>query len=175
MGAILSYFDWFSEKKYSILLIGHENSGKQTIVQAIRCHELGFDIPNIGFSHEDSEYKKLSIHPFHFSITEKVKSILNHYLIECRGIIYIFDCSEEKYINQARKDLEYIIEKSRPNSPILLFANKQDLLTILQEEDVIINQFHLSEIKDRLWKVQGTCAITREGIFEGLDWLNSII
>ena len=58
------------------------------------------------------------------------------------------------------------------DSVILIFANKMDLPTAKNAAEISdIYGFH--EIKHHDWHIQGCCAITGEGLNEGLDWLTS--
>ena len=36
------------------------------------------------------------------------------------------------------------------------------------------NQLGLHTIKDREWHIQGTCALTGDGLYEGLEWLAKV-
>jgi ADP-ribosylation factor-like protein 3 len=54
--------------------------------------------------------------------------------------------------------------------PLLVFANKQDLLSALSAADISIG-LSLHTIKDRTWQIQACSAKTGEGLQEGLEWL----
>jgi signal recognition particle GTPase len=40
---------------------------------------------------------------------------------------------------------------------------------------ILTNRLRLNSITSRPWFVQGTCATTRVGLYEGLDWLGEQI
>jgi len=80
----------------------------------------------------------------------------------------------KNFINQhcACDALKQLLNDSSLNDcPLLIFANKQDLSSSLSEEE-IIDRLELNKITDRKWHLQPTCAVTGEGIFEGLTWLS---
>jgi len=54
----------------------------------------------------------------------------------------------------------------------LILANKQDLPTALKPEQ-IVEKLDLKSIKAERWHVQGCCATSGEGLYEGLGWLAS--
>ena len=56
--------------------------------------------------------------------------------------------------------------------PLLVLANKQDLPNALSVDEVE-DRLALNDINDRDWKIMGSCAITGEGLYEGLDWILS--
>ncbi len=52
---------------------------------------------------------------------------------------------------------------------ILVLANKQDLPGAANPSQVT-DALDLYKLKDRKWFVQATCAVTGEGLIEGLKW-----
>ncbi len=53
--------------------------------------------------------------------------------------------------------------------PVLVFANKQDLLTALTADQIAIG-LNLHLIRDRQWQIQPCSAKTGNGIQEGMEW-----
>jgi len=85
--------------------------------------------------------------------------------------------SSNYYYNQhcARDELKQMLNHPSLNEcPILIFANKQDLPNAMSIEE-IKERLELNTITNRKWHVQPTCAITGEGINEGLTWLSKNI
>ena len=39
----------------------------------------------------------------------------------------------------------------------------------------ITNRLGLSSLKGRDWYIHGTCALTGDGLFEGLEWLSKAV
>ena len=52
---------------------------------------------------------------------------------------------------------------------LLVLANKQDLSSMKIQE--VEERLELKELKKRKWHVQPTCALTGQGLEEGLEWL----
>ncbi|CAG8708248.1 3527_t:CDS:2, partial [Funneliformis mosseae] len=57
---------------------------------------------------------------------------------------------------------------------LLVFANKQDMKGALTAAQ-ISEALNLTSLRDRQWHIQACCALTGEGLFEGLDWIVSQI
>ena len=57
---------------------------------------------------------------------------------------------------------------------LLVYANKQDLPNAIRPQE-LGNRLRLNTITNRAWQVQGTCATTGDGLYEGLDWLGEQI
>ena len=53
--------------------------------------------------------------------------------------------------------------------PILIYANKQDLPNALSPAEITKKLDYLND--QREWHIQGTCATTGDGLYEGLEWL----
>ena len=61
-------------------------------------------------------------------------------------------------------------EEKLAGVPLLVFANKQDLLSA-KEADEVSKMFGLTEIKDRTWQVVACSAKTGDGLQDGMEWL----
>ena len=82
------------------------------------------------------------------------------------------DSSDEERVIENNKELKLLIDdKLLDEVPLLVFANKQELLGL--EVDEIINKLNLNDIKNRKWSIFACSAIKNEGISEGLQWLIS--
>jgi len=56
------------------------------------------------------------------------------------------------------------------NSVLLVFANKQDMRGAMTPMEVC-EGLGLYDLTNRIWHIQGTCALKGDGLYEGLDWL----
>lgn len=54
--------------------------------------------------------------------------------------------------------------------PVLVLANKQDLLSALSADD-IAEGLGLCLIRDRPWQIQGCSAKDGSGLQDGMEWL----
>ena len=52
------------------------------------------------------------------------------------------------------------------------FTPLQDLPKAMSAGDVA-DKLGLHSLRQRQWKIQSTCALSGEGLYEGLDWLSS--
>ena len=58
--------------------------------------------------------------------------------------------------------------------PVLIFANKQDLLNAARANE-IAEGLNLHTIRDRPWHIQPCSAINGEGVKDGLAWISKNI
>ena len=74
--------------------------------------------------------------------------------------------------HSAKEQLHSILAEDELRDAVLLvFANKQDLPNAMSVNEVT-EKLGLNQLRNRQWYVQSTCAITGDGLHEGLDWLS---
>ena len=86
------------------------------------------------------------------------------------------DSNGRDRISECRDEIQRLLAEEELKSAIfLVMANKQDLPNAMSAEEVT-EKLALNTIKDREWckcslkNVQGTCASSGDGLYEGLDW-----
>ena len=81
------------------------------------------------------------------------------------------DSNDRDRVRKAAEELhKMVLDNEMRFASLLVLANKVDLPHSLSVEEVT-KEMRLSEITDREWKVQPTCAISGEGLWLGLKWL----
>jgi ADP-ribosylation factor-like protein 3 len=71
--------------------------------------------------------------------------------------------------------LKQLLDEERlANTPLLIFANKQDLMNALAPDE-ISGELALNEIRDRVWNILPCSAKTGEGLQDGMEWVVSQI
>ena len=66
--------------------------------------------------------------------------------------------------------LELLGETNLAGVPLLVYANKQDLLNAHTEAE-IVTSLNLQGVKGRQWSVQQCSAKSGEGLQDGMEWL----
>jgi ADP-ribosylation factor-like protein 3 len=61
-------------------------------------------------------------------------------------------------------------EEKLSSAPLLVFANKQDLLNALPASE-ISTALNLHTIRDRAWQIQACSAKSGEGLQDGMEWI----
>lgn len=72
-------------------------------------------------------------------------------------------CSHLSSHSGCQELAELLDEEKLSGVPVLIFANKQDLLTAAPASE-IAEGLNLHTIRDRLWQIQSCSALTGEGI-----------
>ena len=90
------------------------------------------------------------------------------------GIIFVVDSSKEDRFEEAKLELLKIC-KTSSHIPVLILANKQDLPSAM-DVTKIESLLGLKELgPSAQWHIQPTCAITGEGLDEGIEKLHELI
>lgn len=107
--------------------------------------------------------------------------------------IYVIDSSDRRRLEESGEELLSLLEEEKlAGIPLLVFANKQDLLNALPASEVhalccigtkfyhqIAQTLELHKIRDRMWQIQACSAKKTEekdakksnGLAEGMEWV----
>lgn len=177
MGQLISaLFERFAGKKESrILMVGLDAAGKTTILYKLKLGEVVTTIPTIGFNVETVEYKKISFTVWDVGGQDKIRPLWRHYYQNTNGVIFVVDSNDRERIDQAREELNKMInEDELREAVVLVFANKQDLPNAMNAQE-LTEKLGLHTLRNRTWYIQSTCATTGDGLYEGLDWLSNTL
>ena len=173
MGILISTLidRFFPSTPCRILMIGLDNAGKTTVLYKLKLGEVVTTLPTIGFNVETVEYKNISFTVWDVGGQTKIRPLWQHYFENTQGIIYVVDSNDPVRIKEAREELEAVLQDDRlRDSAVLVFANKQDLPQAMNTAEVT-DKLGLTNMKTRDWFIQATCAVTGDGIVDGLEWM----
>eukprot|EP00897_Mesotaenium_endlicherianum_P004586 jgi/Mesen1/4155/ME000219S03290 len=92
-----------------------------------------------------------------------------------QGLIFVIDSNDGARIAEARDELHKVLfDDALRGVNVLVLANKSDLPHSMGVAEVT-EKLGLHSLKQRSWFVQSCCAVSAEGLFEGLDWLSTHI
>jgi len=153
------------------LMLGLDAAGKTTILYQLKLGESVSHVPTIGFNFETVEYKNIKFNVFDVGGQYKLRLLWRHYFQNTNALIYVLDSSDSERFVLAKETLQSLLQEEELNGiPVLIFANKADVANTSLKE--IAKEIEVEQLKGHDWYVQSTCALTREGLYEGLDWLS---
>ncbi|OMJ78810.1 hypothetical protein SteCoe_21293 [Stentor coeruleus] len=176
MGAILTriWAKFLHLREARIAMLGLDASGKTTVLYKLKLGEVVCTIPTIGFNVERVDYKNIHFTVWDVGGQDKIRPLWRYYLDNIQAVIYLIDSNDTDRIDEASEELERLMkDPTIEGVPFLVFCNKQDLPKALTCADVI-KKLNLTSYK-RQWKAQSLCALTGEGLSEGLDWLVNVL
>ncbi len=150
-------------------MLGLDAAGKTTILYKLRLGEVVSSVPTIGFNVETVNYKNLSFQVWDIGGQTKIRELWSHYYANTDALIYVIDSSDYQRYDEAKETLHGVINSELRDVPVLIYANKQDMGGSPKE---IADKLGLETKRALKWNVQGTRALTGEGLYEGLEWLS---
>jgi small GTP-binding protein len=166
---------WFKNRETRCLMLGLDAAGKTTILYRLKLGEVVTTIPTIGFNVETIEYKGFNMNVWDVGGQDRIRALWRHYYHNTQGLIFVVDSNDVARVDEARAELQNLLEQDELRDAIVLvYANKQDLPNAIRTRD-LAEKLGLNAAGSRIWQIQGTCACTSEGLYEGLDWLGSQI
>merc|ERR1711865_523649 len=167
----------WSKKEMRILMVGLDAAGKTTILYKLKLGEVVTTIPTIGFNVETVEYKNISFTVWDVGGQDKIRPLWRHYYQNTQGLIFVVDSNDSDRIDAARDELHRMLNEDELRDAVLLvFANKQDLPNAMSAAEMT-DKLGLHGLRPsyRQWYIQACCATTRDGLYEGLDWLSATL
>ncbi|XP_053567778.1 ADP-ribosylation factor-like protein 14 [Bombina bombina] len=164
-------------KKAQILILGLEAAGKSTLLYKFKFKEPFTTIPTIGFNvemiHTD---KHLQLTMWDVGGQQKIRSYWSDYLENINGLVYVVDSTNKQHIDESKKEFQLLLQNELiKDVPVVLLANKQDLPGALNAEE-ITRKFNMQKYCcDRDWYVQPCCALTGQGLAEGLSKVTEFV
>mmetsp|Transcript_41407 Transcript_41407/g.36778 ORF Transcript_41407/g.36778 Transcript_41407/m.36778 type:complete len:181 (-) Transcript_41407:230-772(-) len=176
MGLMISkLFDKFvGKKEMRILMLGLDAAGKTTILYKLKLGEVVSSVPTIGFNVETVEYKKIKFTVWDVGGQDKIRLLWRHYYENTQGLIFVVDSSDRERVELAKEELHKMLgEEELREAALLVFANKQDLGVMSVAE--VTEKLGLHTLRGRDWYIQGTCAMTGDGLYDGLEWMSKTV
>merc|ERR1712210_177507 len=157
----------FGKKEMRILMVGLDAAGKTTVLCKLKLGEVVTTIPTIGFNVETVEYKNISFQVWDVGGQDKIRKLWRHYYAGTHGAIFVIDSSDRDRIDDAREELNKMLnEQEMKDAVLLIVANKQDLPDAMSSAEVV-DKLGLTAMGSRQWFAQPACATTGDGLVEG--------
>ncbi|XP_076449446.1 uncharacterized protein LOC143285887 [Babylonia areolata] len=163
----------FSEgKKSRILMLGLDNAGKTTILYKVKLNDDVVTIPTLGFNVETvSPVKGVTFTVWDVGGQKALRQLWRHYYENSSGVLYVVDSADRERLQESREELQHVCQSpDMAGVPVVVLANKQDLPNACGTAEVA-SKLGLTDMTDRKWFVQGTCANSGQGIYEAMDQL----
>ena len=179
MGSALSKI-WkklFQDNEMRFLMVGVDAAGKTTILYKLKLGEVVWTTPTVGFNVEQVKYRNISFTSLDIGGGEDmIKSLfLRQHFESFQGLIFVVDSNDRDRIDYAGEYFQRMVNQDQFSEVVILvFANKQDLPGALTC-DQVADKLGLNTLRNRNWFIQGSCAISGDGLTEGLDWLSKAI
>eukprot|EP01094_Clydonella_sp_ATCC50884_P002129 TRINITY_DN11638_c0_g1_i1.p1 TRINITY_DN11638_c0_g1~~TRINITY_DN11638_c0_g1_i1.p1 ORF type:complete len:183 (+),score=45.75 TRINITY_DN11638_c0_g1_i1:131-679(+) len=174
MGVLFSsiWARFVSTKEYKVIIVGLDNAGKTTTLYKLLLDEVVVTAPTIGSNVEEVVYKNIRFLMWDIAGQEAARSTWSAYYQSTQAIILVVDSTDRDRIPVLKAELDEMLGHEHLNSAIVLvYANKQDVKGAMTAAEVS-EALALHNIKKQDWHIQACCALTGEGLTQGMDWLS---
>ncbi|EDQ93065.1 uncharacterized protein MONBRDRAFT_5315 [Monosiga brevicollis MX1] len=171
---------WFSNlfnlwgrdgKEHKLIIVGLDNAGKTTILYQYLLNDVVVTSPTIGSNVEEIQFKNLKFLMWDVGGQESLRSSWSTYYNAVEAVLLVIDSTDRERLTLIKEELYTMLAHDDLKSArLLVLANKQDLKGAMSAAE-ISKQFNLTSIKDHSWHIQACCALTGEGLYEGMEWL----
>ena len=128
-------------------------------------------MPTQGFNLKSLQQDNLKLSMWDIGGQEAIRPYWKNYYNDTDALIYVVDSADEERISECHNELTRLLTEELLSAvPLLVFANKQDISTAL-DADEVKDKLTLDDISDRNWTIQACSATTQEGLQDGMDWL----
>lgn len=167
-----------------VALLGVDSAGKSSILEWLKHYYslskpqndrpmmLDKVIPTVGLNVAKLHISSERLLTWDLGGAASLRSIWDRYVDEAEALIWVVDSSNRAQMDDSRTCLKKLVERPNlRNSPLLVFANKQDIDDAMDPVKISLALDLLPDAELRPQCIQPCSARTGEGIQEGLEWL----
>jgi len=160
-------------EEHKIIIVGLDNAGKTTILYQFLMNEVVHTSPTIGSNVEEVVFKNIRFLMMDIGGQESLRSSWQTYFAHTEYVILVVDSTDRERLPITKQELFRMLQSEElSQASVLIFANKQDIKDAMTSAE-ISKLLALTSIKDQAWHIQACCALTGEGLYQGLDWIAS--
>ena len=160
-----------SNRELRLLLLGLDNAGKTSCLKKLSDEEIAHIMPTQGFNIKSLQQEGFKLNVWDIGGQKAIRPYWKNYYDNTDALVYVIDSADRRRIEETGLELNALIEEEKLHAvPVLILANKQDLINAMSPKD-ISEALQLSNIRDRPWQIQPCSAKTKEGLQEGIEWL----
>ncbi|KAG6453945.1 hypothetical protein O3G_MSEX008389 [Manduca sexta] len=159
----------------TVLVLGLDNSGKSTMLNALRPPELRAQHVMPTVSHQQDRFQSggVSFSAWDVSGAPRHRALWERHYRAAHAVIFVVDAADHLRLVVAREELELMLahpDMFGRRAPLLVFANKSDAPHALAPM-LVAAALGLEKISDRPWHVCASSALSGAGLADGVAWL----
>ncbi|KAL7540186.1 hypothetical protein ACHAXR_009921 [Thalassiosira sp. AJA248-18] len=160
-----------SDNDARILVLGLDNSGKTTILKQLGNESINEVMPTQGFNVKSLVQNSFKLNVWDIGGQKSIRPYWRNYFDRTDALIYVIDSSDSRRMEETSLELDQLLNEEKLNGvPLLIFANKQDLLNALSADE-IRDGLNLKNVRQREWTIQACSSKSGEGLEDGFQWV----
>lgn len=133
---LLNLIKSFRKQSLKVLILGLDNSGKTTLLTNLVSGDITTIQPTRGFNVKQISVNGYDITAWDIGGQDSIRSHWRNYYSTTDVLIYVIDSSDLRRLEESGRELRGVLDQIRV--PILILANKQDLVTALDGHEVFV-------------------------------------
>ncbi|KAI8923024.1 ADP-ribosylation factor family-domain-containing protein [Entophlyctis helioformis] len=159
-----------SDKELRLLLLGLDNAGKTSLLKRLAGEDISEIKPTQGFNVKSVHQDGIKMNVWDIGGQQSIRPYWRNYFESTDVLIYVVDSSDRRRLEETGEELNGLLSEPKLQGvPVLVFANKQDLMNALGGEEIATG-LNLDAIRDRTWHIQPCSAKSGDGVQEGMEW-----
>jgi len=127
------------EREARILVLGLDNAGKTTILRALSDEDITHITPTQGFNIKSLIHEGFKLNVWDIGGQSTIRPYWRNYFDHTDALVYVIDSADRRRITECSQELTTLLtEEKLAGIPLLVFANKQDLLQALPADEVTL-------------------------------------
>ncbi|EOD09306.1 ARL3b, ARF-like GTPase, partial [Emiliania huxleyi CCMP1516] len=159
------------DEELRMLMLGLDNSGKTTALKQLAGEDIQSITPTQGFNIKSVTTAGFKLNVWDIGGQKHIRPYWKNYFQNTDAIVYMVDSADKRRMDEAAEELKELMEdETLSGVPVLIFANKQDLLNAATAAE-IMKSLEITAIKDRWVHIQACSAKTGDGLDNGFEAL----
>jgi len=159
------------DKEERILMLGLDNSGKTTALKQMAGEDPMNITPTQGFNIKAVEKNGMKLNVWDIGGQKHIRPYWKNYYANTDAIVFMVDSTDKRRFDECAEELGSLLEEEQlAGVPVLVLANKQDLLGSAPAEEVM-KELELTTYTDRWVSIEACSAKTGAGLEEGMTKL----
>lgn len=119
-------------------MLGLDNAGKTTILRALSDEDITHITPTQGFNIKSLIHEGFKLNVWDIGGQSTIRPYWRNYFDHTDALVYVIDSADRRRITECSTELTTLLtDEKLAGIPLLVFANKQDLLQALPADEVI--------------------------------------
>merc|ERR1712176_637452 len=116
---------------------GRDNAGKTTILKKMSEEDISTIMPTQGFNIKSLVQGDFKLNVWDIGGQQSIRPYWSNYFEASDALVYVIDSSDTRRLEESGQELkELLAEDKLGGIPLLIFANKQDLLQAVPADEI---------------------------------------